>query len=77
MKYIFRKEKMLQRLERDGRLAEIDSTSEEIMEAIDGYIVEENRFKKLVYDEHEGFIKTETFGTLPVNLADCEEVYND
>ena len=77
MKYIFRKEKMLQRLEKEGRLDEIDATSKEIMEVIDGYIVEENRFRKLVYGDNQGFIKTENFGTLPVNLADCEETYHD
>lgn len=77
MKYIFRKEKMIQRLKGEGRLGEIDSTSNEIMETIDGCIVEENRFRKLVYGDNEGFIKTEKFGVLPVNLADCEENYND
>lgn len=67
---------MMQRLKEEGRLGEIDSASTEIMEAIDGCIVEENRFRKLIFDSNEGFIKTEKFGTLPVNLADCEEIYN-
>ena len=75
MKYIFRKEKMMQRLKAEGRENEIDSESREIMDSIDGGIVEKNRFKALVYDIEEGFIRTEKYGDLPVNLNDCDKEY--
>lgn len=73
MTYIFSKEKMLERLEREGRLNEIDGQSRQIMDDIDGLPVEKNRFKALVYDINEGMVKHPVHGTLPVNLYDCIE----
>ena len=75
MKYIFRKEKMMQRLKAEGRENEIDSASREIMDSIDGCIVQKNSFKALVHGTEEGFIRTEKYGTLPVNLNDCDREY--
>lgn len=73
MAYIFSKSKMLYRLEREGRLEEIDEQSRQIMDDIDGLPVEKNSFKALVYDINEGMVTHPVYGTLPVNFNDCIE----
>lgn len=73
MAYIFSKSKMLHRLEREGRLEEIDEQSRQIMDDIDGLPVEKNRFKALVYDINGGMVTHPVYGTLPVNFNDCIE----
>ena len=64
---------MLQRLEREGRLKEVDEQSRQIMDDIDGLPVEKNRFKALVYDINEGVVIHPVHGILPVNFNDCIE----
>lgn len=71
MGYIFSKEKMLQRLEREGRAGEIDKRSRQIMDDLDGLTVEKNSYKALVYGINEGMVVHPVHGTLPVNLNDC------
>ena len=73
MAYIFSKSKMLHRLEREGRLEEIDEQSRQIMDDIDGLPVEKNSFKALVYDINEGMVTHPVYGTLSVNFNDCIE----
>lgn len=73
MAYIFSKSKMLHRLEREGRLEEIDEQSKQIMDDIDGLPVEKNRFKALVYNINEGMVTHHKYGILPVNFNDCIE----
>ena len=73
MTYIFSKEKMINRLKQEGRLEEIDEQSQQIMEDLDGLLVEKKRFKALVYGINEGMVVHPVHGTLPVNLNDCIE----
>lgn len=69
---VFSKEKMLERLKREGRTDMITAKSMEIMDQIDGLPVEKNHFKALVYDELE-FIVMNPVDKLwtPVNINDC------
>ena len=64
---------MINRLKQEGRLEEIDEQSQQIMEELDGLLVENNRFKSLVYGINEGMVVHPVHGTLPVNLNDCIE----
>ena len=76
MALVFSKEKMLKRLEAEGRLGEIEERSREIMDRIDGLEAEKNRFKALVYDEIEYYVRHPEIGNVPVNINDCEEKRN-
>ena len=70
---VFRKELMLKRLEKEGRLGEMDEKCKEIMNKLDGQPIEKNRFKALVFDVVEyGVIVDGVF--YEVNLKDCEDV---
>lgn len=64
---------MINRLKQEGRLEEIDEQSQQIMEELDGLLVENNRFKSLFYGINEGMVVHSVHGTLPVNLNDCIE----
>ena len=69
---VFSKEKMLARLEREGRTDEIDSESMEVMGQIDNQPVEKNHFKALVYGETEYIVMNPvTKKWVPVNINDC------
>ncbi|MBO5386866.1 MAG: hypothetical protein J6A59_01805 [Lachnospiraceae bacterium] len=70
---VFSKEKMLQRLEAEGRLDMIDDESRDIMSKIDGMPIEKNHFKALVYDELEFYVRDPKYGYIPVNINDCIE----
>lgn len=70
---IFSKEKMLERLEREGRTGEIAPESMEIMDKIDGLEAHKNRFKALVYDQLEYYVHHDELGNIPVNINDCIE----
>ena len=69
----FSKQKMLDRLETEGRLEEIDRESKEIMDRIDGLEVHKNHYKALVFDELEGYIIHPELGQVPVNYKDTIE----
>lgn len=70
---VFSKQKMMERLEREGRTAEIDEESKEIMDKIDGLEVHKNHFKALVYDQLEGYVIHPELGQVTVNYKDTEE----
>lgn len=69
----FSKQKMLDRLETEGRLEEIDRESKEIMDRIDGLEVHKNHYKALVFDELEGYVIHPELGQVPVNYKDTIE----
>ena len=71
---VFSKQKMLERLEREGRLDEIDDSSRMLMDKIDGLQVIKNDFKALVFDVIEyGVIHPYTKEFILVNTNDCIE----
>ena len=74
MEYIFRKDKMLQRLKAEGQEDKISEELIEIMDSIDGCEVKKNIYKVLVYNIEEGVIETEKYGNLAVELRDCDTI---
>lgn len=69
---VFSKQKMLDRLEREGRTHQIDEESRKIMDALDGKEAIKNDFKALIYDELEYFVRHDG-ENFPVNPDDCVE----
>jgi len=70
----FSKEKMMQRIQDEGRMDLLDDRCRELMDKIDGLPVEKNRFKALVYDELEYDVwLAEEKIWVPVNIIDCIE----
>ena len=69
---VFSKQKMLDRLEREGRTHQIDEESRKIMDALDGKEAIKNNFKALIYDELEYFVHHDG-KNFPVNPDDCVE----
>lgn len=69
---VFSKQKMLDRLEREGRAHQIDEESRKIMDALDGKEAIKNDFKALIYDELEYFVRYDG-ENFPVNPDDCVE----
>lgn len=69
---VFSKQKMLDRLEREGRTHQIDEESRKIMDALDGKEAIKNDFKALIYDELEYFVR-HNGENFPVNPDDCVE----
>lgn len=67
---IFSKQKMMDRLQREGRLDEIDEQSKEIMNALDGKEAVRNDFRYFAYDELEYVVRHED-KWYPVNPDDC------
>lgn len=67
---VFSKQKMLERLEREGRSHQVDKKSLEIMDALDGKEAVKNDFKALIYDELEYFVR-HNGQNYPVNPNDC------
>lgn len=67
---VFSKDKMLDRLGREGRLHMVDDDSIKIMETLDGQEAHKNDFKALVYDELEYFVRVGD-KSYPVNPNDC------
>lgn len=67
---VFSKQKMLERLEREGRSHLIDEESQKIMDALDGKEARKNDFKALIYDELEYYVSYEG-ENYPVNPNDC------
>jgi len=71
---VFSKQRMLERLEREGRLEEIDAESREVMSRIDGLPAFRNDWKYVVLDELEYMVKDlDTDKWIPVNIEDCIE----
>lgn len=69
---IFSKQKMLNRLEKEGRDYLIDEESKKIMDALDGKEAVKNDFKALVHGQLEYLVKHEG-RYYPVNPNDCIE----
>lgn len=69
---IFSKKKMLDRLEKEGRLDAIDEESNEIMNRLDGREAVKNDFKALVFGQLEYFVRLDG-QNFPVNPNDCIE----
>ena len=65
----FSKEKMIERLVKQGLAKEITPDVIEIMDKMDGKEVQEYNWRNVVFDENVGYISEfETY----VNLDDCE-----
>ena len=73
MAKVFSKEKMLARIEKEGRTDQIDERSREIMDKLDGLPAQKNHFKALVYDQLEYYVHHEELGNMTVNIDDCIE----
>ena len=68
----FSKQKMMERLKREGRAHLVDEESAEIMNMLDGEEAVKNDFKALVYGELEYFVRYQD-RNYPVNPDDCLE----
>lgn len=69
---VFSKQKMMDRLEREGRAHLVDEESAKIMDMLDGKEAVKNDFKALIYDELGYFVRHEG-ENYPVNPDDCIE----
>lgn len=69
---IFSKQKMLDRLEKEGRLGMIDEESRETMDMLDGKEAVKNDYKALIFGQLEYFVRLDG-QNFPVNPNDCIE----
>lgn len=69
---VFSKQKMLDRLEQEGRLGDIDEESRKIMDILDGQEAVKNDFKALVFGQLEYLVRYDG-QNWPVNPNDCIE----
>ncbi len=69
---VFSKQKMMERLEKEGRAHLVDEDSAGIMDMLDGKEAVKNDFKALVYDELEYFVRVNG-KSYAVNPNDCIE----
>ena len=69
---VFSKQKMMERLEKEGRAHLVDEESAKIMDMLDGLEARKNDFKALIYDELEYYVSYEG-DNYPVNPEDCVE----
>ena len=69
---VFRKEKMLKRLAREGKSDAIDDNSKRIMDMLDGKEAQKNHFKALVEGIEVYYVKADNGITYPVHKLDCE-----
>lgn len=69
---IFSKQKMMDRLEKEGRAHLVDEESAKIMDMLDGKEARKNDFKALIYDELEYIVFCDG-KNYPVNPNDCIE----
>ena len=66
---VFSKQKMMERLEKEGRAHLVDEDSAGIMDMLDGKEARKNDFKALVYDQLEYYVRVD--GTnYPVHADD-------
>lgn len=68
---IFRKAKMLARLESEGRAHLIDDESKKLMDNLDGKEVFKSRYAALVLDKEEYLVSYQG-KNYPVNKLDCD-----
>ena len=69
---IFSKQKMMERLEKEGRAHLVDEDSVKIMDMLDGKEAVKNDFKALIYGELEYFVRVNG-ENYAVNPNDCIE----
>lgn len=69
---VFRKEKMLKRLEEQGMLAAIDDKSREIMDDLDGQEATASCWQRVVYGEPILYVIGKSGEGNYVNELDCE-----
>ena len=69
---VFSKQKMMERLEKEGRADLVDEESAKIMDMLDGKEARKNDFKALIYDELEYYVNCDG-KNYPVNPDDCVE----
>lgn len=69
---VFSKQKMMARLEREGRAHLVDEDSAGIMDMLDGKEAVKNDFKALVYGQLEYFVRVNG-ENYAVNPNDCIE----
>ena len=71
---IFKKDKMRDRLKREGRLDQIDAESEKMMEALDGLQAMPNLWQQTVHMDETAYYVEFQGQQIPVNGLDCEDV---
>lgn len=69
---IFSKQKMLDRLKREGRADEVSEDALELMNILEGREAVKNDFKALVFGQLEYFVRYND-QVFPVNPNDCIE----
>lgn len=75
MPKIFRKSKMLARIEHNGLSHMIDEATIKIMDSIDGKICQPNLWRQTVYGEVNAWYCTNDAGEqIPINPDDCEDI---
>ena len=75
MAKIFRKTKMLARVEAAGMSHMIDDQSRTIMDKLDGKICHPNLWRQTVYGEADAWYCTDDNGNqFPININDCDDV---
>ena len=75
MPKIFRKAKMLARVEAEGKSDLLNDITRDIMDRLDGRPCEPNRWRQTVYGEKDAWFCTDATGLqYPVNINDCDDV---
>ena len=71
---VFRKQKMLDRLEKEGRSGDVNSEALKIMDKLDGKEALPNRWRQVVHQEENAYYVAVGEEQIPVNVLDCEDV---
>lgn len=69
---IFRKQKMLDRLAREGRSEQVGPEELRIMDLLDGKSGTDYNWESVVKDEPFVLIHLDKYGAFYVNIADCD-----
>lgn len=69
---VFKKEKMMERIKREGRLDMVNSGVIAIMENLDGQEAQTNSWRRYVYGEPILAVKGKDGNWYTVNESDCE-----
>lgn len=67
---VFSKQKMLDRLEKEGRSHMVSEQSIRVMNMLDGQEARKSDFKDLIHDELAYFVRVNSIN-YPVSLNDC------
>lgn len=71
---VFRKQKMLDRLKKEGRLNEVTEEAKSMMGKLDGLEAHPNRWRQTVHMEENAYYVCINDEQVPVNGLDCEDV---